>query len=56
MFVADSPAAFGPRIAVSASEKSPVEIPFRYKMGIKGIDTRHPPQDWRKNPAREPMP
>jgi hypothetical protein len=34
MFVADNPCACGPRIALSASPKSPVEIPCRYSAGI----------------------
>jgi len=34
MFVADKPAAFSPKIATSASVKSPVETPFRYNVGM----------------------
>jgi hypothetical protein len=34
MLVADSPLAFSPRIAASASLKSPVETPLRYNAGI----------------------
>src|SRR5258708_1428596 len=34
MLVADSPAALSPKIALRASVKSPVEIPFKYRAGI----------------------
>src|SRR5258708_34157967 len=34
MFVADKPAAFSPKIALRASVKPPVEMPFKYRAGI----------------------
>jgi len=43
MLVAESPLAPSPRIAVNASQKSPVEIPFEVKGWKQGIDAGSPP-------------
>ena len=47
--VADKPGAAGPSRAFSASEKSPVEMPFRYSQGDQFFDAFGAPQVRRQN-------